>query len=117
MREIAEELGEAEQFESLGFGKLEADTLKAIKETYFTGDFDITQGRLVYGADLGLVSMEECAEYYENLGHFDTGIFGTDILCELLFKNGYADLFGKLMANEGPGSYLYMKRNNATTIW
>lgn len=117
MREIAEELGESEEFERLGFGKLETDTLNAIKQTYFTGDFDKTQGRIVYGAALGLVSMEECAKYYEELGHFDTGIFATDILCELLFENGYADVFGKLMANDEVGSYLYMKRRNATTIW
>lgn len=117
MREIAEELGESEEFETLGFGKLETDTLNAIKQTYFTGDFDKTQGKLVYGADLGIVSVEECARYYDELGHFDTGIFGTDILCELLFENGYADVFGKLMENDKVGSYLYMKRNNATTIW
>ena len=110
-------MGESEEFETLGFGKLETDTLNAIKQTYFTGDFDKTQGRLAYGADLGIVSVEECARYYDELGHFDTGIFGTDILCELLFENGYADVFGKLMENDKVGSYLYMKRNNATTIW
>lgn len=117
MREIAEVLGEAEEFEKLGYSKLEADTLEAIKRTYFTGDYDRDQGKLVYGAALGLVSMDECAEYYDKLGHFDTGFLGTDILCELLFESGHADVFGKLMESEEIGSYLYMKRNNATTIW
>ncbi len=112
MREIANEIGEA--FE---YGKLEEDTLEAIKNRYFTGDYDISQGRLVYGAALGLVSADECAEYYEKLGYFDTGFLATDILCELLFRSGHADVFGKLIENDSPGSYLYMKRKNSTTIW
>lgn len=99
------------------FDKLEADILDSIKRNYFSGDYERTQGRLVYGAALGLVDIEECARYYDELGHFDTGFLGTDILCELLMKNGYADTFGKLLANDNMGSYLYMKRNGATTIW
>lgn len=117
MREIAEVLGEADEFEKLGFSKLETDTLEAIKRTYYTGEYDKSLGKLVYGAALGFVSMDECAEYYDKLGRFDTGIFGTDILCELLCENDHIDLFAKLMASEEIGSYLYMKRNNATTLW
>ncbi len=112
MRDISKALGEKYEYNSL-----ESNTLNAIKSHYFTGEYDKSQGYLVYGAALGLVSMDECAEYYDKLGHFDTGFLATDILCELLFKSGHADVFGKLMENESIGSYLYMKRNNATTIW
>lgn len=112
MREIANEIGEY-----FNYDRLESDTLDSIKRHYFTGEYDISQGRLVYGAALGLVSADECAEYYEKLGHFDTGFLATDILCELLFKSGHADVFGKLIENDSLGSYLYMKRNNSTTVW
>ena len=112
LREIAAVLGEKFEYDAL-----ESDTLAAIKSAYFTGDYDRSQGRLVYGASLGLVSADECADYYENLGHFDTGFLATDILCELLFESGHADVFGKLIDSDAPGSYLYMKRKGATTIW
>ena len=112
LREISQVLGE-----DFTFDTLEADTLAAIRRTYFTGEYDKSQGRLVYGAALGLVSIDTCVEYYEQLGYFDTGFHATDILCELLFESGHADVFGRLMKNEGPGSYLYMKRGGATTIW
>lgn len=112
MREIAEVIGEVFEYD-----ELEANTLKAIKETYFTGEYDKSQGKLVYGAALGLVTVGECADYYEKLGHFDTGFLATDMLCELLFEHGRADVFGKLIDGEECGTYLYMKRNGATTLW
>lgn len=112
MREIAEALGE-----DFAFDQLEVDTFEAIKRTYFTGEYDKSQGRLVYGALLGIVSADECAEYYDHLGHFDTGFLATDLLCELLFVSGHADVFGKLIENDDLGSFLYMKRHGATTIW
>ena len=112
LREICAALGE-----EFAYDALESDTLEAIKQTYFTGDYDKRQGRLVYGASLGLVSADECADYYDRLGHFDTGFLATDILCELLFQSGHADVFGRLVERDVPGSYLYMKRNGATTIW
>lgn len=112
LHEIADALGE-----TYAYAKLEMDTLAAIKATYFSGDYEKGQGRLVYGASLGLVNADECAAYYDTLGHFDTGFLATDILCDLLFATGHADVFGKLMENDGPGSYLYMKRHGATTIW
>ena len=114
MREIREALGEEfdERFESL-----RENTLAAIKETYFKGEFLNKQGIPVYGATLGFVSPDAVAEYYENLGHFDTGFLCTDILCELLFESGHGEVFEKLLRSEEPGGYLFMKRHGATTIW
>ena len=75
------------------------------------------QGIAVYGATLGLADTDACAEYYDKLGHFDTGFLCTDILCELLFATGHGETFYRLLENDQPGGYLYMKRNGATTIW
>jgi alpha-L-rhamnosidase len=57
------------------------------------------------------------AARYDALGHFDTGFLGTDILMEMLCKYGYIDTALKLLESEDLGSYLYMKRHGATTIW
>ena len=92
-------------------------TLDAIKDTYFSNEVSNYQGLSLYGATLGLVDAEECVKYYKDLGHFDTGIFGTDILCDLLFKTGNCDVFARLLENDELGGYLYMKRRGATTIW
>ena len=57
------------------------------------------------------------AERYNALGHFDTGFLGTDILMEVLLAHGYADTAFALLESEAPGSFLYMKKNGATTLW
>ena len=72
---------------------------------------------MAYAAWIGLESAARCAEYYGRLGCFDTGFLGTDILTEVLFDGGYGDIAGKLFSSEKLGSFLYMKRRGATTIW
>lgn len=57
------------------------------------------------------------AERYNALGCFDTGFLGTDILLEVLLQYGYADTALALLESEKPGSFLYMKKNGATTLW
>ena len=54
---------------------------------------------------------------YDQLGHFDTGFIGTDVLLEELFRLGAGETACKLLSSEEMGSFLYMKRNGATTIW
>ncbi len=49
--------------------------------------------------------------------HFDTGILGTDILLEVLFSHGYADIAFRLLNNNEVGSFLYIKNNGGTTLW
>lgn len=60
---------------------------------------------------------EELAVFYESLGHIDTGFLGTDILMEVLMDYGYVDTVLKLLESEQLGSFLYMKRHGATTLW
>lgn len=78
------------------------------------------QGADAYALWCGLAGDQTAArlaEKYEALGHFDTGFLGTDILLEVLFEYGYADVALKLLESEELGSFLYMKRHGATTIW
>lgn len=54
---------------------------------------------------------------YQRLGRLDTGIFGTPVLVEQLFKEGEADLAFLLLTNESPVSFAEMMKNGATTLW
>lgn len=68
--EICEALGEPfdEKYETL-----RDDALESLRLTYFSGDTpENRQGFAVFGASLGLADPDDCAEYYDRLGHFDT---------------------------------------------
>ena len=56
-------------------------------------------------------------EKYDRLGHFDTGFIGTDVLLEERFRLGAHETAHKLLSSEEMGSFLYMKRHGATTLW
>lgn len=63
-------------------------------------------------------TLSELKEKYEKLGCFDTGIFGTYIACNVLFKNGFSDVALKMLGSEEENhSFGYMKKSGATTIW
>lgn len=57
------------------------------------------------------------AEKYDKAGYFDTGFIGTDILLQVLFDYSHSDVAIKLLESEKVGSFLYMKRHDATTLW
>lgn len=90
-----------------------------------TGHYcDGIQGADAYAVWAGLVTEEELpshmdalASKYDAMGHFDTGFLCTDMLAEVLIDYGYADVLFKLFESEQVGSFLYMKRHGATTIW
>ncbi len=117
--EVAELLGECQDIPS--FRAQEQASLDAIRRAYYheeTGRYcQGIQGADAYAAALGLQDAAVSAEYYDRLGHFDTGFLGTDVLCELLFESGYADIAYKCISSEAPGGFLHMKRRGATTIW
>ncbi len=55
---------------------------------------------------------------YRELQHFDTGIFGTFVACDVLFKNGFADTaLTMLMSEEKNHSFGFMRKCGATTLW
>ena len=106
------------------FKSLRATTEKAIVDKYYDHNADCfaggIQGSDAFAVWCGLASRDtaqKLAQKYSALRHFDTGFLGTDILCEVLFKYGFGDTVLDLLASEDKGSYLYMKRHGATTIW
>lgn len=70
-----------------------------------------------FAAWIGIDSAERAAKYYDKLGHFDTGFIGTDVLSEVLLSHGHGEVWHKLLSSEKLGSFLYMKRHGATTVW
>lgn len=106
------------------FTRLRKTAEKAVKDAFFDSESH-TFANGIQGADAfavwcGLAGKEtaaKLAQKYTALGHFDTGFLCTDILCEVLFDYGYGDVFLKLLESEDMGSFLYMKRHGATTIW
>jgi len=49
--------------------------------------------------------------------HLTTGFVGTPYLCDVLSKNGYADIAYKLLLQKDYPSWLYQVTKGATTIW
>ena len=56
-------------------------------------------------------------EKYETLGAFDTGIFGTPMLCKVLLESGREDLLYTLLSSHKVGSFGYMMDHGATALW
>lgn len=97
---------------------------KALYDNYFskaTGSFcNGVQGADAFMVDIGLGderTLKNIVKKYDDLGEYDTGIFGTDILTRILFENGFGDLAYKLLTNEKEISFHRMKRAGATTLW
>lgn len=96
---------------------------KAVTAAYFnTFDSNFVmnvQGANSFAVDLGLgnaATYINMAEYYRKLGHFDTGIFATDVLIRTLFQHGDASLAVDILTNNGPQGYEHWRRNGATTF-
>lgn len=97
---------------------------KAIVDNYYdaaTGHYaNGIQGADAFAVWCGLAGADTAkmlAKKYNELQYFDTGFLCTDILCEVLCNYGYTDVFLSLLESEKLGSFLYMKRHGATTIW
>lgn len=100
-----------------------ATRLKAITAAYFNtfdGNFVMNvQGANSFAVDLGLgnkKTYDNMVSYYKKLGNYDTGIFATDILTRVLFRNGNADLAVELLTADGPQGFEHWRRNGATTF-
>lgn len=104
--------------------QLQADCRSAVNKTYFdpdTGRFcESVQGADAYGIYAGLGddrTKRHLLDRYTALGHFDTGFIGTDVMLDVLFSMDAGQLAYELLRSEDMGSFLYMKRHGATTIW
>ena len=121
MREIAKIIGRAEDIPEYE-AKID-ERKRAITAAYFNtfdGNFVMNvQGANAFAVDLGLGSektYENLVSYYDKLGHYDTGIFATDILTRVLFENGNPELAVKLLTADGDQGFEHWRKNGATTF-
>lgn len=78
------------------------------------------QGAEAFAYSCGIAdgnTLDSLVRKYEKLGMYDTGIFGTYILNEVLFKNGKQNLAYSLLSGDGEVSFSHMRKNGATTLW
>lgn len=100
--------------------KLRKNAVRAAYFNAFDDNFIMNiHGANAFGVDIGLGNentYENLVKYYDKIGHFDTGIFATDILIRTLFENGDGDLAVKLLTNNGEQGYEHWRVNGATTF-
>ncbi len=97
----------------------------AIKKRYYdpkTGDFCRNiQGANAFAVDIGIGTRKTfnnmCAKYDEKHMYYNTGIFGTDILTRVLFRNGKGDIAVRLLSSEGKYSFGNIMNQGATSLW
>ena len=78
------------------------------------------QGANAFAVDIGLGderTYKNLVKRYNELGCYDTGIFGTDIVTRVLFEHGDGEIALKLMTSEKPHSFGGMRLLGATSIW
>ncbi len=77
------------------------------------------QGADAFALDMGIGdyrTKEHFIEYYDKLGYYDTGIFGTEIVTRLLFEYGRADIAIRLLSAGEPHGFGRFKRLGYTTL-
>ena len=100
--------------------KRKAAIMAAYYNTWDHNFFGSFQGANAFALDIGLGdkrTYENMVRYYDELGHFDTGIFGTEIVSRVLFERGNPELAVKLLTSEDMISFEGMRRADGTTIW
>ena len=78
------------------------------------------QGANAFALDMGIGderTKKNFIDYYEKLGYYDTGIFGTEVVTRLLFEYGRADLALRLMQAAEPHGFGKYMELGETTIW
>lgn len=120
--EIASVIGREEDIPEIERIRREASS-GILREYYNEESGSFAEG--IQGADaIALASglgdartFKNLVEKYRALGHFDTGIFGTPMLLDLLFERGEEDFAYALLTAHELGSFGYMMDHGATTIW
>ena len=122
MIKIARLLGKEEDIPALE--KRMNERRRAIQTVFFNthdGNFiGNRQGANAFALDLGLGderTKKYFISYYEQMGCFDTGIFGTELVSRLLFEYGRADIAIKLITAREPRGFGRFMELGATTIW
>ena len=106
------------------FEKRLAERKAAVTAAYFNtwdGNFiGCMQGANAFAVDIGLGdkrTYDNLVKYYKQLGRFDTGICGTDIVAKVLFEHGDGELAASLMTSQLNISFEGMRRAGSTTLW
>lgn len=95
----------------------------ALKKAYYDADKNTfcggVNGADAFAADIGLANPEMLSALnmrYADM-QMDTGIFGTNLLIDILFKSGYAKTAVKLLTEKKPNSFWQHMSLGATTLW
>lgn len=78
------------------------------------------QGANAFALDMGIGderTKSNLINYYERIGYYDTGIFGTEIVTRLLFEYGRGDIALRLMQADEPHGFGRFMKIGATTLW
>ena len=120
--EIAKHIGKDEDIPMLE--KRMAERKNAIMVAYYnpwdSNFLGMRQGANAFALDIGLgneKTKQNFINYYDNLGYYDTGIFGTDIVTRKLFEYGRADVAVKLLTASEPHGFGKWQKDGATTLW
>ena len=105
------------------YEKLAEEHIEAVKKHYADADGGFIGG--LQGADAFAVecsagderTVGKLVEKYTSLQQFDTGIFGTFSLLNVLYSTGYGDLATELLANKNEVSFETMRKAGASTLW
>lgn len=95
----------------------------AIRAAYFNtfdGNFMLNaQGANAFAVDIGIGNRrtyDNLVSYYTKLGHYDTGILGTEVLTRVLFEKGEGELAVDILTGNGDQGFEHWRRNGATTL-
>ncbi len=105
------------------YEKLIAEHTEAVRREYADGDgsfIGCLQGADAFAAECGAGderTIGRLVEKYTALGQFDTGIFGTLSLLNVLYQSGNGELATELLANKNEVSFETMRKAGASTIW
>lgn len=121
MLEMCDKVGRGADKEKLT--ALRKEKADIIVKNYFdekTGDFaENLNSANAFAVDLSLGDERTLANLV-NAVHtkpLDTGIFGTELVPNILFRNGYFDEAVDFLSKEEYPSFGYMLKNGATTLW
>lgn len=119
LKEIAAIIGENSDL----FSEIEEICKKAMYTAFYDTEFHSfckgVNGADAFAADIGIADTK-CINGLNikySTQKLDTGIFGTDILINTLFKNGFEDTAFKLLTEEGKYTFSDHMNHGATTLW
>ncbi|MBQ8574516.1 MAG: family 78 glycoside hydrolase catalytic domain [Clostridia bacterium] len=105
------------------YEKLIKEHTEAVKREYADGDGGFIgglQGADTFAAECGAGDERTIAKLvgkYTDLQQFDTGIFGTYSLLNVLYQSGNGDLATELLSNKNEVSFETMRKWGASTLW